>query len=235
LVKRALLASILLLVPALAGAQELTAEPTPHVADPEAQPPPPPRAEQRLQANQDCYPPPPPGHTHDGFYLRLQAGGGKLTARRGLTTTSGTALTYGLAVGGMVYPNLAVFATVLFHDVSDPTWNPYGYAMTFNAGDLGTESFGAGLAYYLDPANVYVAAAVLAKSAEITDGAKNNRGSSNRGAGFQAMLGKEWWVGAEWGLGLAAEVTGAWMTDTNDHSTTWSSFSYSLVLSATYN
>ncbi|HXJ20658.1 MAG TPA: hypothetical protein VMT03_10525 [Polyangia bacterium] len=228
----------LLAASGIARAQELVTPPsTPHVADPDAGPPPPePSQPQPPPPGELCYPAPPPGQTHDGFYLRLQVGGGWMTARKGLNTFSAKAWEYGVSVGGILVPNLAVFGTLLFHDAPGPHGNPYGnyYTTTIN-GDLSSESIGAGFAYYFVPANVYVLAAGLATSAEVLSGDKRNLASSNRGLGFELMLGKEWWAGREWGLGMAAGVTGAWMTDTEDHSTTWSSFTYSLLFSATYN
>jgi len=227
-VKRAL-ALILLFAPAAARAQELSAPPTPHVADPEAEPPPPEPAPAPV-----CPPALPPGQTHDGAYLRLQAGGGYMTARRNNDKWSGDAITLGAAIGATLVPNLALFGTVLVHQVRGPKADSYGFSTTVN-GVFQSESFGAGMAYYIETANVYAAAAVLATSVEVMDAGGGNQGSANRGPAFEVMLGKEWWVGREWGLGLAADVTGASMSDTNDHSVRWNSYTYSLLFSATYN
>jgi len=229
-VKPALLLSILFCAAVPAGAQELSAPSTPHVADPDAEPPP----ELAPAPLPVCAAVCPPGQTHEGFYLRLQTGVGYIKARHGVATFSGNGFTLGGAIGFTPVANLAVFGTMLFHEVRNPDTNMYGLMTTYS-GALATESFGAGLAYYLVPANVYAAAAAVWTSAEVHDGGNNKLWTSNRGLGFDLMLGKEWWVGRDWGLGFAAEITGAWMTDTDFHETTWSSFTYSLLFSATYN
>jgi hypothetical protein len=179
-----------------------------------------------------CYPAPPPGETHDGFYIRLQIGGGYVTARQGDTTYSGGAVAFGLAIGAILIPDLALFGTFTFHEAVDPTARPVN---ALGAANLGSDSLGAGLAYYIEPVNVYVAAAVLGTSAQLQDFQGKQVASSNLGLGFQAMAGKEWWIGREWGVGVAGEVTGAWMTDQDDSATHWNSFTYSLLFSATYN
>lgn len=238
--------AMLVLAPGTARAQDQWAPPTPHVADPNAEPPPPPpppppahvalRDGAHFAAPGElCYPAPPPGQTHDGFYLRLQIGGGYVTGRQGDTHLSGGAMAFGFAIGAVVLPNLALVATFTFHEAPDPTARTSGGSTTLNDDTLGSESFGAGLVYYVEPFNAYVSASVLDMTADITDAKSNQLASSNDGIGFDVMVGKEWWVGREWGLGAAAEFTAGWMTDANDSSTRWNSFTYSLLFSATYN
>ncbi len=231
--KPLLFATLLLLAPAAARAQELTAPSTPHVADPEAEPPPPP--EQAAPVSCDvCFAGLPPGRTHDGFYLRLQIGVGYMSAERDGFKFSGDAFSLGAAVGVIVVPNLAVFGTFLWNEARNPSANEYGSQMTLN-GSLTTESFGGGLAYYLEPVNLYAAAAALANSALIVDAGNAKVGSANRGLGFEIMVGKEWWVGREWGLGVAGEATWGSSTDTDNHYQSWRLHTYSLLFSATYN
>jgi hypothetical protein len=243
-VKQAYFALILFaLAPTFARAQDLTAPSTPHVADPEAEPPPaPPQGPALTSLPEGAHattpgevcPALPQAQTHDGFYIRLQTGLGYMSARRGGSTFSGDAFSVGVAVGAIIVPDLALFGTFLLHEVRNPTANQYGAKESFN-GTLRSESFGAGLAYYFEPVNVYVATALMATSALVADGANNKYGSANRGLGAQVLLAKEWWVGREWGVGVAAEFTAAVMTDTDDHSTQWKSYTYSLLFSATYN
>jgi hypothetical protein len=232
-VKSALFATILFFAATTARAQELTAPATPHVADPEAEPPPempPARVPCEL-----CYPALPTGQTHDGFYLRLQVGGGYMTARRDNTTFSGDAFTLGVALGGMVVPNLALFGTVLWHEVRGPHSDQYGSSMTLDGSSVTTESFGGGLAYYVAPVNFYAALSVLATSMLAAEASGNQVWSGNRGWGFEILLGKEWWVGPKWGLGVTGEIAWASMTDAVDHQQTWSAKMYSVLFSATYN
>jgi hypothetical protein len=186
------------------------------------------------QAGEICWPAP-PAQTHDGFYAHLQLGGGYPTARSPTTHVSGGAVALSLAVGGVVLPNLALFAGLVFHVAIDPDIQVNGVAKPISGSSLENDSFGAGAAYYLEPANVYLSAALTGTSVQLYDGSDDQVAASNIGLGFQAMVGKEWWVGREWGLGAAAEVTGAWAFDATTAGQRWSAFSYSLALSATYN
>jgi hypothetical protein len=175
------------------------------------------------------------GHTHDGFYLRLQIGPGYLTARQGDTTYSGAGAAMGFALGAVVYPNLALFGTFFFHFADEPDIKSGGTSMRISGSSLDADSFGAGLAYYVMPVNVHVTAAIAGTSVTLYDQVQNRITSSNTGVGFQVMAGKEWWVGREWGLGVAGELTGAWMKDTDQGTVHWNVFTYSVLFSATYN
>ncbi len=216
--KTLLLAALVLAAPAAARAQARLPDGA-HVA----------------QAGELCYPAPPPGHQHDGFYARLQAGAGYLSARQGSTTYSGAAGVFGFALGATVSGNLELFATLLFHFAQDPAVQAGGGAAPVSPSTVENDAAGAGLAYYLAPVNAYAAAALTAANVTLYDRTDNRLGGSNTGIGFQVMAGKEWWVAREWGLGAAAEVTGGWMADSDDGSVRWRAFTYSLLFSATYN
>jgi hypothetical protein len=187
------------------------------------------------QAGELCYPAPPPGHTHDGFYARLQAGAGYLSAHQGSTAYSGAAGVFGFALGGTVAANLEVFATLLFHFALHPSIVVDGVSMPIAGSTVEDDAVGLGLAYYLARVNAYAAAAVTAASLTLYDKDDNRLAGSNTGLGFQVVAGKEWWVTRDWGLGAAAELTGAWMSDADAGSTRWRAFTTSLLFSATYN
>jgi hypothetical protein len=172
------------------------------------------------------------GHAHEGFYAHLQLGGTYLSAEQGAVHDAGPGVALGLAAGGFVRPNLALFAMLTFHVALDPQVD--GGGSPASVSNVEDDAFGAGLAYYLEPLNAYAAAAVTGSSVQVFDKNDNRLAGSNTGLGFQVMAGKEWWVGRAWGMGLAGELTGAWMKDGDDPTVRWHSFTYSLLLSATY-
>jgi hypothetical protein len=186
------------------------------------------------QAGQICFAAP-PAQTHDGFYARIHAGGGYLTAGNGATQVAGGQVALGVAVGAVVLPNLAVFADLVFHVAIDPSIQMGGVSMPVPGSSLENDSFGAGATYYVEPLNLYGSAAIVGSSVQLYDASDDQLAASSTGLGFQAMLGKEWWVGRDWGLGAVAEVTGAWMGDSNAAGPRWRSLSYTLAFSATYN
>jgi len=241
-VKALLLATLLLTLPVAARAQEPQWTPVPRPPayappPPDYGPPPaaPPDGAHVAQPGELCYPAPPPGQTHDGFYLRLQVGPGYLTAHQGDISYAGVGAAMGFALGAIVIPNLALFGTFYFHFADEPDIKANGVTSHVSGSSLDADSFGAGLAYYVMPVNAYVAAAVAGTSTTLYDQDQNRLTGSNTGVGFQVMAGKEWWVGREWGLGAAAELTGAWMKDTDDSAVHWNVFTFSALFSATYN
>jgi hypothetical protein len=186
----------------------------------------------------------PPGfETHDGFFLRLHLGGG-FTSVTGsnnagdIARLSGGSVSIGVALGGAITRDLIIFGAVAGTIISDPaeTVNgvpgAYGLPSGSSASVGGT---GAGLAYYLEPVNVYLSGALMLVTFELDDANNKAIYQSKTGLGFQGIIGKEWWVSTNWGLGLAGELYVATMKDKTDPNTNWTSSAFSLLFSATYN
>jgi hypothetical protein len=101
---------------------------------------------------------------------------------------------------------------------------------------------GGGLAYYLDPANVYFAGSLLATSLQISDttnGQNRTVGETDSGFGVELLVGKEWWVSDNWGIGAAAQFIYGAMQDKDTFNTssppTWSAAELALLFSASFN
>jgi len=94
---------------------------------------------------------------------------------------------------------------------------------------------GAGLTYYVMPANFYVSGALAAMVFSLDDALGNTVYSSNTGLGVQGIIGKEWLLAPEWGMGFAVEGTFASMRDKNDPSVYWDGAAVSLLFSSTFN
>ena len=199
-------------------------------------PPPPP-------GYQPGYPPPgyipaPPPETHAGLYLRLHLGGGftSVSASDGVggkITISGGSLSLGVAVGGAVAPNLALFGTVFASVATQPNVTETGYGSATANGNISLGGFGAGIVYYFEPVNFYLSGAIAAVNLQGQDASGNTTGQTNIGPGFQAMIGKEWWVSTHWGIGVAGEFIAATMKDKNTSNITWNAGAFSLLFSAT--
>jgi hypothetical protein len=213
------------------------------------------------------YPPPPPGYapppgyggpgyapgavyghsagyqTHDGVYVRLHFGGGytsmKANSGGNDLKISGGSVALGVAVGGALTENLVLFGTFTVTSISNPDVTSAGTTVGTANGSAGSVGIGAGLAYYLEPANVYLSGSLLANQLEINDSNGNKVGESDFGVGFEGIIGKEWWVSDNWGLGAAAQFVFASMKDKDTFGTgnppTWTSTAFSLLFSATFN
>jgi hypothetical protein len=197
-----------------------------------------------------AYPAPPPAHApgfqlHDGVYTRLTLGGGytrmSASASGSDIVVSGGSVGLGVAVGGAITEHLVIYGAFAFTTIGSPTVSVDG--MSSDNGGVSADSvgFGAGVAYYLEPANVYLAGTLLANEIEIDDSNGNTLGKTKLGVGVEALIGKEWWVSDNWGLGVAGQFLWASMKDNDDGgltggvTPTWTSTSFSVLFSATYN
>jgi len=197
------------------------------------------------------YPPPrgygrpvvyaPPVYQHDGFYLNMHIGGGYTSLSSTLdgvkTTISGGSLSLGVAAGGVIAPNLILFGTLYGNSITDPDVSSSDGSSqgTLSGATATLIGFGVGLAYYVEPINVYFAGALSATWLDLSDSDTNETFyQTDTGLGFQALVGKEWWVARDWGLGVAGEITLASMKD-KDYDTRWTGGSFSILFSATYN
>ena len=172
----------------------------------------------------------------DGFFMRLSAGGGTASSKIEDGTDeaeiSGTAGDINFAFGGIVAPNLALHGTLYGWSLSDPDLEVNGVTGTLE-GDVTAAALGAGLTYYLMPANVYFSGS-LGIGRLTVDGPGNFDGDTDRGLMLDVTVGKEWWVGDGWGLGVAGGMTYHSFGD-GDVPENWSGTSFTLRFSATMN
>ncbi|WP_228557558.1 MULTISPECIES: outer membrane beta-barrel protein [unclassified Myxococcus] len=178
-------------------------------------------------------------HAHDGFYLRLQVGGGYLRAKATDISpelvVKGGGANINAELGFALVNNFILYAK--FYGASAP--NP-----SLQVGDLTvegqnenlSENFGAvglGVTYYIMPANVYLSGALTYTQLSVTDDGEKVA-ESDIGGGLHLGVGKEWWVSKNWGLGIGAELAlGRIRNESNSDS--WNVTNVSLVFSATYN
>lgn len=198
-------------------------------------------------------PPPPPGgggyaypaqpgyedpsaHRHDSFFLRLWIGPAytSMKLEDADVEVSGGGGSFGIAVGTAVQENLIIFGQ-LFDDIAmNPTIKMGGAELETSDVNAGVIGVGAGLAYYIMPANVYVSGALTYTQISVQQDGQEI-GESEFGPGFSLMIGKEWWVSNNWGVGGALQLFGGRMKDKGDGAPTWQTTAAALVFSATYN
>ena len=193
--------------------------------------------------------PPPGSHQHDGFYMRLTGGVGYLSAKSGDGSTSmsvsgaGPAMTF--AFGGSVTPHLVLYGEFVATAATDPeaTYAGGSQHLPYSVNLFG---IGPGLAYYLEPLNMYFSGTLAFSqvtasntSSNSSDSANANQDWTEMGIGASFMVGKEWWVSHDWGLGVAGRLHLASMKTkqelagtTNDRMT---ATAFSVLFSATYN
>lgn len=227
--------------PPYAGTDPNAGYPPPYAPPPGYNPPPPGYGYPQGGYPPGVYAPPPPKNEHDGFYLRLNLGFGYL----GMTGKdsgagselrfTGSAGAFGIALGGAIVPNLIVFGDLFVVAAGDANVKLNGVGQGSLDGTVGMTGIGPGVAYYLQPMNVYLSGTISATQLQLTDADGDPIEESKTGFGFKGMLGKEWWVSQDWGLGLAGQFFYGRMKDKNFSSTTWSGISAGLVFSATYN
>jgi hypothetical protein len=175
-------------------------------------------------------------HEHDGFYFRgiLGLNATVMTSSDPEVEVAGAGGTFGLAVGWAVARNLILYAEI-FDDIAvNPTVTIGDVSAETSNTSAGVIAFGAGIAYYFMPVNLYVSATFAASQLTVHEN-DMEIGNSELGFGVSLMVGKEWWVSANWGLGVALQLYGGTMKDQGERAPTWSTGAAALVSSATYN
>lgn len=174
-------------------------------------------------------------HRHDGGFFRAFLGFGyvNMSVEDVDLTIKGPGGIFGIAGGWAVAENLIIYAEV-FDDIA---FNPdvelgdfSGETEDTSAGNVG---IGAGLAYYIMPANLYLSATIAAS--KITASSNGEDFDTNFGPSVSLMIGKEWWVSDNWGLGVAGQLFLGSMKDSDESDAKWKVISGGVVFSATYN
>jgi hypothetical protein len=185
---------------------------------------------------------PPPGHhMHDGTYVRLFLGGGRIAISESVGGQDGKVhgggVSFGVAVGGAVVENLILYGEFYFMSADDPTVELGGVSLPASGSSLVSAGIGPGIAYYIQPVNIYLSATFGAARVEIQDAdTQAVRGSSKWGLGLSTMIGKEFWVSDNWGLGAALQFHYGSMEDNvPSPAPTIRSNAIALLFSSTFN
>jgi hypothetical protein len=175
---------------------------------------------------------------HDGFFLRLSAGGGWAKTELEDEETGDTleadapVAESNFAVGGCVAENLAIHATFYGWLMSDPDVEITGVGSGELNGEFTLSAFGAGITYYIVPVNIYLSAS--AGAGTISFEGPDFDVESDTGFAGDVTIGKEWWVGDSWGLGFAGAVNLHSIPD-GGIDENWKGTSFALRFSATLN
>jgi hypothetical protein len=206
----------------------LVAEPPPVSRPPEStygQYAPPPGYPQPIAYQRPLSRPPGPGsHEHEGFFLRISAGGGaggmtykerfNGSVQSSNVKTRGLAAAFELALGGrvvenfIVHANLSLVGTDSRREINSVKDNSYD--------SIGTTFWllGAGATYYFMPSNLYLTLVLgTGGMVERRDygivGRDDNQIETGAGFASSLAIGKEWWVGGRGDWGIGASITGA--------------------------
>jgi hypothetical protein len=179
-------------------------------------------------------------HSHEGLFVRLDAGIGYKAMNEPTGTSAGdlkidgAAGTFGVAVGGAVAENLILAGHLYASSASNPS------VSLSNGGSTGTTDttasmvgLGPQLTYYFMPVNVYVSGTLALTKLSLK--VNGTSGDSNTGVGALLAVGKEWWVSDKWGLGAAGQFRWSSNSDQGTNAPTISTWGLGVAFSATYN
>jgi hypothetical protein len=169
--------------------------------------------------------------THDGFFLRMALGGGRMVTKSGDVTIADSNGSSSLTIGGALSENTILHVEYASVSKRNPSikWSDFKGRLN---GRLHTGLLGLGITHYFMPANAYVSATVGTASTTIES---TGTFESDNGLGAKVMLGKEWWVSDNWGLGIAGQVFYADCDGGLNGSKDIKTLVYGLLFSATYN
>jgi len=176
-------------------------------------------------------------HEHDGFYLRLQVGGGytRASLMNQDLATKGGAVSLNAEFGAAPLRNLILALKVFTATTTNPDLELNDVTLEGRNVDRSQTyaAVGGGLTYYFMPANVYLSGGVTVNQLSDYDDGKEIR-ETGLGTGLHLGLGKEWWVSSNWGLGFGLEFAAGRVPE-KDKSPRWQVVNGSLFLSATFN
>jgi hypothetical protein len=230
---------------------------------------PPPQPGYPPQAPPPGYPPPPPGYppqappgypaqnvaapqpqlgtfvpgpgykTHDDLYIRLMMGPGYTNMSTEGRSFSGAGLGFELALGFALTPNFALFGDVIANGAITPT-ETTGTTMTDREDTTAfLQNFGVGAAYFIMPANIFVAGSLCAARLSISDTSGEEPvviAKTDFGLGANFAVGKEWWVGGEMGIGAALQgALGSMSAGSGASEAKWTAWALSLAFTVTLN
>jgi hypothetical protein len=153
---------------------------------------------------------------HDDFFLNVQIPVGHRNHVASLDgddlQLSGFGAGFVLMLGGEVASDLIVVGELGALSLPSAELSLNGVESESEDFSVTLSQFGAGVVYYLMPANVYVGASLLLSRSSLQfDGDDVARTKLGMGAALRA--GKEFWVGEQWALGAGIEARGASMVD----------------------
>lgn len=169
---------------------------------------------------------------HDGgFFLRLSGGvgGAQTTLEDNLSSFSGMSSTTNMAIGGGIFKNFALHATLFGFLIPDPEMEVLGIPVATNQ-DIMLSAVGVGVTYYIMPINIY-----LSPSIGIGGLSDESGDGTDLGLALDLTLGKEWWVGGSWGLGVSGAFGFHSVPQSEDADWRWEGYDLSLRFSATLN
>jgi hypothetical protein len=176
-------------------------------------------------------------HRHDGLFLRALLGPSYAEVKANdtdETTLLGTGAGGTFAGGWTFKERWAVFGEVGGTAIPDPKATIKDASATVD-GKVNLVTVGAGLAYFLMPANVYFSGTLGATQAQFT--IKGNSYRSHWGPAVNLVAGKEWWISRDLGFGAALMLHRSAQKDPTGDGThaTWTSTAVVIAASATYN
>jgi hypothetical protein len=175
-------------------------------------------------------------HKHDGFYLRLQLGGGynQASAVGEDLAIKGAAAALNIELGYAIVENFILYGRLGGTSVTSPDIELGDVTVEGTDDDVSSDFTGVGLGatYYFMPINVYVSGAITASELTITEDGED-LARTDSGPALHLGVGKEWWVSRNWGIGVGAEVVfGRIRSEGNDD---WDVTSGIVFLSGTFN
>jgi hypothetical protein len=183
---------------------------------------------------------PGPGYKqHDSLYIRAMMGPGYTNLSSGDVGYSGAGFGFELALGFALNENFALFADIVANGAVNPTVRSGTRMVDLKDRTAFLQNYGVGAAYFIMPANIFVAASLCAAKLSLSDTSGEEAMEilkTDYGLGANFSIGKEWWVGGELGIGAALQgAVGSINDGEGAMASKWTAWAVSLAFTATLN
>jgi hypothetical protein len=152
---------------------------------------------------------------------------------------SGIGFGFELALGYALAENFVLFGEIMVNGAVDPDTKAGSTMVELDDTSAFLQNYGLGAAYYIMPANIFLAASICTAKIQLSNTAGEEAETlfnTDYGFGANVSLGKEWWVGSDLGVGAALQGAYSRISDEVRGGTReWTGWGLSLVLTATVN
>ena len=148
---------------------------------------------------------------HSGFFMRLALGPGFYTMQaasaEGALELRAPGAGLNLILGGALWENFVIYGEMALHSTLDPEVDGYRGNRARPGTSVTTAALGAGVGYYLMPAQVFFTGSLLVAQTRAVDRPTERLlGKTELGPAMALSIGRDWWMSPSWTFGVVGRL-----------------------------